>query len=89
MGPYLAYLDVADRLAVIRPCSEDFTNVRFLRAFEVSFELSAGQWVAEERRAPLDEISLSRQPRDQSIEVLNAEANEVDTDRRCSPTKHR
>src|SRR5262245_3380178 len=89
MGPYLADLDVTDRLAIIRPCSEDFTSVRPLRTFQVSFELSAGQWVAEERRAPVHEISLSRQPRYQSIEVLNTEANEIDTGWRCGPTRHR
>src|SRR5215470_922521 len=89
MGPYLADLDVTDCLAVIRPCSEDFTNVRPLRAFQVSFELRAGQWVAEERRAPVHEISLSGQPRYQSIEVLNTEANKIDTGWRCGAARHR
>src|SRR5262249_28929652 len=34
-------------------------------------------------------ISLSREPRYQSIEVLNAEANEIDTGWRCGLTRHR
>src|SRR5262249_124294 len=89
MGPNMADLDVADRFAVVRPRRENFTNVRLLRAFEVSLELSAGQRVAEERRAPLHEVGLSSHPREQSIEVLDAEANEVDTDRRCGVSRHR
>ena len=64
MGPYLAYLDVAHRFALVRPNREDLADMQLLGALEVAFQLGVGQRVAEERCAPFDEIVLGWQPRD-------------------------
>ncbi len=78
MRPDLTYFDVPDRFTASRASCEDDAGIGLLGALKVSFKLSIGQWVLEKGRAPLDEIGLGRQPRDQAGEVLAAERTESD-----------
>ena len=78
MRPYLAYLDVADGFAVYCASRKDHAGVGLLGTLEVPIKLSVGQRVAEKPCAPLNEIILGRQPRNQAIEVVGAERAERD-----------
>jgi len=81
MRPYLAYLDVTDCLAVYCASGEDHASVGLFGTLKIPFKLSAGQRVAEEPRAPFNEIIFSWQPRNQSIEIVGAERAERNTSR--------
>jgi hypothetical protein len=76
MRPYLAYLDVANGFAIYCARREDHASIGLLGTVKISFKLRVSQRVAEERGAPLNEIVLGWQPRNQSIEVVGPERAE-------------
>src|SRR5262245_6487702 len=70
MRPNLAYFDVPDHFVAGGAGGEDDTRVGLLCTLKVSFKLCRGQRILEKACTPLNEISLTREPRDQAREVL-------------------